>query len=72
MALISRQWGESNEVEVGVDWRQFRDPDIYLDQVELDVTERAAEDFHDGGRVAALWAHVALPRLRDSSTPRPP
>ncbi|MEV7389315.1 ATP-binding protein [Streptomyces sp. NPDC091215] len=62
MTLVSRQWGELNEVEVGVDWRQFRDPDVYLDQVELDVTERAAEDFHDGGRVAELWERVDLPR----------
>ncbi|MFJ8059968.1 ATP-binding protein [Streptomyces sp. NPDC096142] len=62
MTLISRQWGEPNEVEVGVDWRQFRNPDVYLDQVELDVTERVAEDFRDGGRVAALWERVDLPR----------
>ncbi|MET7673261.1 sensor histidine kinase [Streptomyces seoulensis] len=61
MTLISRQWGVPNEVEVGVDWRQFRDPDVYLDQVELDVTERAAEDFQDGGRVAALWERVDRP-----------
>ncbi|MEU2483553.1 ATP-binding protein [[Kitasatospora] papulosa] len=61
MTLISRHWGESSEVEVGVDWRQFRDPDVYLDQVELDVTERAAVDFHDGGRAAALWEQVDLP-----------
>ncbi|MFE6183143.1 ATP-binding protein [Streptomyces sp. NPDC056465] len=61
MTLVSRRWGEPNEVEVGVDWRQFRDPDVYLDQVELDVTERAAEDFEDSGRVAALWERVDRP-----------
>ncbi|MFE9889012.1 ATP-binding protein [Streptomyces scopuliridis] len=62
MTLISRPRGEPNEVEIGVDWRQFRDPDVYLDQVELDVTERAADDFNDGGRVAAVWDRAALPR----------
>ncbi|WP_119580187.1 sensor histidine kinase [Streptomyces europaeiscabiei] len=62
MTLISRQWDEPDEVEIGVDWRQFRDPDVYLDQVELDVTERAAGDFHAGGRVTAVWDRVSLPR----------
>ncbi|WP_433403876.1 sensor histidine kinase [Streptomyces sp. CA-146814] len=61
MTLISRQRGEPTEVEVGVDWRQFRDPDVYLDQVEIEVKERAAEDFRDGGRAAALWERVDLP-----------
>ncbi|OLZ72883.1 hypothetical protein AV521_07960 [Streptomyces sp. IMTB 2501] len=67
MKLISRQRGESHEVEVRVDWRQFRDPEVYLDQVELDVDERMAVDFCEGGRVVALWERVSLPR-RPSGT----
>lgn len=62
MTLISRQWGEPDQVKVGVDWRQFRDPDVYLDQVELDVTEQVSDDFEDGGCVAEVWDRVGLPR----------
>ncbi|MFJ3883153.1 ATP-binding protein [Streptomyces sp. NPDC090077] len=67
MTLISRQTDEPNEVVVAVDWRQFRDPEVYLDEVELDVIEQAAVDFYDRGRVASLWERVSLPR-RSSGT----
>ncbi|MFB7147833.1 MULTISPECIES: sensor histidine kinase [Streptomyces] len=62
MTLISRQTDEPNEVVVAVDWRQFRDPEVYLDEVELDVIEQAAVDFYDSGRVASQWERVSLPR----------
>jgi signal transduction histidine kinase len=60
MTLISRTAGSPDEVIINVDWRQFRNPELFLDEVELQVQEAPADDFVGNGRVTAAWRHVAL------------
>lgn len=60
LEMISRTPGSSTETHVRVDWRQFKDPELFLDEVELEIMERPAHSFSTNGMVTALWDELSL------------
>lgn len=55
LTLSTRRAGEPLESLVYLDWTQFDDDDLYLDQVQVAWGQRAPADIHPGGVLNDLW-----------------
>lgn len=63
LSMITRT-SRGPETHVSVDWRQYQDPNKFLDEVEVAVSEHADSSFTGRGRAAQLWDELDLPRSR--------
>lgn len=59
------------EVVVRLDWRDFEDESAYLDQIEIDWTERDPVAFGRSGEVAKLWRQIVRDHLQGADGARP-
>lgn len=55
LELITKRSEEEKETVVNFDWKQFDDDDKYLDEIQVDWTEREPYEIKKGGTIEALW-----------------
>jgi len=68
LELVSRRAGMATEVYARFDWTQFDDPDLYLDEVQLTLGQRAPVDIVPGGTIERIPPSASEPAAQPHGT----